>query len=80
VNGRRVNGVCKPTVKRGKRCTLTVKKLTLTVAGVPGANTHALTLRGLAPGRYTASVTARDVGGRQSKTATIAFTIVKPAH
>ena len=75
--GRTVKGVCKPGAKHGKRCTLTVTKAKRTFNGGSGANRFKLLVRSLAPGRYTATVTAL-ANGQSSTAVALTFTIVKP--
>jgi hypothetical protein len=76
--GRRVHGVCRPAAKRGKRCTLAARKASLTLTGTAGQNAQHLGVTSLKPGRYTATVTARDAAGHQSRPVILAFTITKP--
>jgi hypothetical protein len=78
ISGRRVRGVCRPSAKHGKHCTVIVKKTTLTFAGTSGHNTLMVHWTSLRPGRYTATVTAHDAAGTQSTPVTFAFTITKP--
>jgi hypothetical protein len=78
VTGHKVKGVCKATAKKGKSCKLTVKKGSLTFNGVNGPNSHKFRMSSLPPRRYTATLTARDAAGRQSKPFTFTFTITKP--
>jgi hypothetical protein len=77
-HGRRVHGVCKPAAKHGKRCTVAARKGSVTLTGVGGQNAQHLGLTSLQPGRYTATVTARDEAGHQSRPVILAFTITKP--
>ena len=51
------------------------KGATLRFAGAKGRNTHRFTDPHLRPGKYTATMTARDTAGRASKAATFRFTI-----
>ena len=74
VKGHKVRGACKRNAKRGKRCTATITKRTLTFSGRAGANAFKLKLRGLVKGRYTATVTAQNANG-ESGQAKLKFTI-----
>jgi hypothetical protein len=58
--------VCKPTAKKGKSCTTTVEKRTLTFSGSTGLNTFKLKLAGLGKGSYTATITAENANGKSS--------------
>ncbi|MGO9754114.1 MAG: WD40/YVTN/BNR-like repeat-containing protein [Solirubrobacteraceae bacterium] len=77
-SGREVKGTCKANARKGKRCTLAVQKAKLTVDGAKGRNSFKFRVKSLAPGGYTASVTARSPGSLTSKPVTFAFTIKKP--
>jgi alpha-tubulin suppressor-like RCC1 family protein len=57
-------GVCKPTAKKGKSCTATVEKRTLTFSGAAGSNALELKLAGLGKGFYTATITAENANGK----------------
>jgi hypothetical protein len=74
VKGHKLTGVCKPTAKKGKSCTTTVQKRTLTSSGSAGSNTLELKLAGLAKGSYTATITAENANGTSSPVR-LAFTI-----
>ncbi len=74
VTGHKLRGVCKPTAKKGKSCTTTVKKRTLTFLGSAGPNTLELKLAGLGTGSYTATIIAENANGR-STPIKLAFTI-----
>ncbi len=78
VPGRKVHGRCKANAKTGKRGRLTVTKLKLTFKGQAGANKFAFRVSSLKSGSYTATVTARDAGGRKSKPLALTFTVKKP--
>ena len=77
-HGRKVKGRCRPGARNGRRCTLTVQKARLAFRGASGPNRFKLQLRSLAPGRYTATITARAKNGKNSKPVKLNFTIVKP--
>ena len=62
--------------KKGKKCTLTITKRTLSFVGKAKANTFELKLRGLAKGRYTTAVTAHNANGK-SATVKRKFTIIR---
>jgi hypothetical protein len=76
--GRKVRGHCTRDAQKGKRCTGTITKAALTLAGSTAANTFAFHPRGLRPGSYTATITATDAAGRTSKPVTLRFTIKQP--
>ncbi len=66
VNGHKVRGVCKPTAKKGKSCTTTVEKRTLTFSESAGSNTFKLKLAGLGKGSYTATIIVQNANGRST--------------
>jgi hypothetical protein len=66
VKAHKHGGVCKPTAKKGKSCTTTVEKRTLTFSGSAGSNTFKLELAGLGKGSYTATITAENANGKSS--------------
>jgi hypothetical protein len=74
VKGRRVRNRCKRNAKKGKRCTTTITKRTLSFSGKAKPNVFNLKLRGLAKGAYTAAVTAKNANGT-SETVKLKFTI-----
>ncbi len=74
VKGHKHGGVCKLTAKKGKSCTTTVKRRTLTFSGSAGSNTLELKLAGLGKGSYTAMITAENANGK-STPIKLAFTI-----
>jgi hypothetical protein len=74
VRGRRLRGRCRTTNRTGTRCTLTVRKKTLTFRGLKGRNSFTFK-PSLAPGTYTATITARNAAGRRSRARTLTFTI-----
>jgi hypothetical protein len=76
VRGHKVKHACKRTTKKGKKCTLTITKRTLSFVGKAKANTFKLKLRGLAKGRYTAAVTAHNANGK-SAAVKRKFTIIR---
>jgi hypothetical protein len=59
-------GVCEPTAKKGKSCTTTVEKRTLTFSGSAGSSTFKLKLAGLGTGSYTATILAENASGRST--------------
>jgi hypothetical protein len=75
VSGRIVAGKCKPKATTGKKCTLTVKRAKLSFKGVKGANAFGFLVPKLKPGSYSATITARDAGGRVSKPLTLKFKV-----
>ena len=66
VDGHKHGGVCKPTAKKGKSCTITVQKRTLTFSGSAGSNALELKLAGLGKGSYTATITAENANGNST--------------
>jgi alpha-tubulin suppressor-like RCC1 family protein len=74
VKAHKHRGVCKLTTKKGKGCTATVEKRTLTFAGAVGSNTLKLKLARLAKGTYTATISAQN-GNGNSNAARLIFTI-----
>jgi hypothetical protein len=84
VNGRRVKGGCVAPTQTNRRepvCTRTVTRGVLTLAGRAGANRISFdgrlpNARRLAPGTYTALITATSADGRRSAPARLGFTIV----
>jgi hypothetical protein len=76
-SGRIVKGRCKAGAKQGKRCTIAVVKANLTFTGGAGSNLFALLVRSLAPGHYTATITAV-ADGQSSTPVPLSFTIEKP--
>ena len=72
--GRRKDGRCSKTAKRGKRCTIKLKRVTLTLTGRSGANRVAFG-RGLKRGRYSATVVATDGEGRSSAPVVLRFVV-----
>lgn len=77
-HGRKVKGRCRQGAKHGQRCTLTVQKAKLAFRGRSGSDRFKLLIRNLAPGRYTATITARAKDGKTSKPVKLSFTIKKP--
>jgi hypothetical protein len=80
LKGHRKGRACKRH-GRGKRCTLIVRKATLTRSGQSGANqlgfSGRLGSRKLSPGSYELVVRAVDAAGNRSGTKTVSFTIVR---
>jgi alpha-tubulin suppressor-like RCC1 family protein len=74
VKAHKLRGVCKPQAKKGKSCTTTVEKRTLTFSGSVGSNALALDIAGLGKGSYTATITVKNANG-QSSTVELAFTV-----
>jgi len=74
VKGHKLSGVCKPAAKKGKSCTTTVEKRTLTSSGSEGSNTLELKLAGLGKGSYTATISAENANGKSSPVL-VAFTL-----
>jgi hypothetical protein len=75
VKGHELGGVCKQAAK-GRRCTTTAKRRTLTFSGSTGSNTFKLRLAGLGTGRYTTTITAENASGKSSLVR-LAFTITR---
>ena len=76
IAGRKVGGRCSATARSGKRCTATVNRGSFTLSGTSGRHTFTLRLPKLAPGRYTASVTAR-TATRTSNRLSFVFSVVR---
>ena len=72
--GRRTGGRCSTTAKRGKRCTIKLKRVTLSFTGRSGANRVAFG-RGLKRGSYKATVVATDGEGRSSASVVFRFVV-----
>jgi hypothetical protein len=66
VKGHKLKGVCKPAAKKGKSCTITVKRRTLTFSGSAGSNSLALDLASLGTGSYTVTITAENANGKST--------------
>jgi hypothetical protein len=74
VRGHELRGVCRAAAKRGRSCTSTIKRRTLTFSGSAGSNTFKLRLAGLRAGAYAATITAVNANGSSSPVR-LAFTI-----
>jgi hypothetical protein len=74
--GRRVRGRCRTTAMHGRRCSFRQRARRLSFQGRAGLDRRHLRTRGLRPGSYTAAVSARDSGGRRSRTVTLRFRIL----
>lgn len=72
--GHRLHGRCSATAKHGAHCLIDVRRAKRTLHGSPGSDRFDLLLRGLAPGRYIATIVAR-AAGKSSKPIKVAFTI-----
>jgi len=79
LRGRKRKGRCRPKAKRGKRCTLKLRRTKLSYVAGKGANTFAFGPTKLRPGAYVAAITARDADGRLSKPVRLNFKIKSPA-
>jgi outer membrane protein assembly factor BamB len=77
LSGRRVGHRCRVGAKRGARCTVSRRARRSSVRGRRGANHRHLSLRRLAPGRYSAVVSAVGPGGRRSRAVTVRFQVVR---
>jgi hypothetical protein len=66
VKAHKHGGVCEPTVKKGKSCTATLVKRTLTFSGSAGSNAFELKLAGLGKGSYTLTITAENANGQST--------------
>jgi hypothetical protein len=66
VNAHKLRGVCKPSARKGKSCTTTVDKRTLTFSGSAGSNALELRTAGLGKGSYTATITAQNINGKST--------------
>ncbi len=74
VKAHKLRGVCKPQDKKGKSCTTTVEKRTLTFSGSVGSNALELRLAGLGNGSYTAAILAENANGK-SNSVSLTFAI-----
>ena len=75
VTGHMVKGLCTRNARKGRRCTSTVTKRTLTYnAKAKGESSFKLRLRGTRAGSYTATVTAQNANGK-SRAVDLKFTI-----
>jgi len=74
VKGHKHGGLCKPTVRKGKSCTTTLKRRNLTFSASAGSNALELKLAGLGEGSYTATIIAEEANGTSSAFR-LAFTI-----
>lgn len=74
VKGHKYTGACRPTVKKGRTCTVTVRKRSLVLSGSAGANTLMVRFAGLQKGSYTATIVAVNANGK-SRPITIVFTL-----
>ena len=80
LSGHKVRRRCRVGAKHGARCTISRRARRTSFHGRRGANRHHLALRGLAPGRYAAAITAVGPGGGVAD-GTVRFQIVRPpAH
>ena len=75
VGGRRVRGRCRTGFKRGRRCTLTVRRARFTLHAHRGANTFRLKLSGLRAGHYAVSVSAVDSHHLASRASHLTLTL-----
>jgi hypothetical protein len=66
VKGHKHGGVCEPSAKKGKSCTTTVKRRTLTFSESAGSNALELKLAGLGKGSYMATITAENANGKST--------------
>jgi outer membrane protein assembly factor BamB len=80
LSGHRVKRHCRTGRGHGAHCTVTRRARRISFHGKPGSNRRHLNLRGLPPGRFTVAVSAVGPGARRSRTVTIRFAIVRPAH
>jgi hypothetical protein len=78
LSGHKVRRRCRAGRGHGARCTVTRRARRLSFAGKRGNNRRHLRLRGLAPGRYAVAISAVGPGGRQSRTVTVRFQIIRP--
>jgi outer membrane protein assembly factor BamB len=77
-SGRKVGRRCKIGARHGRRCTVTQRARRVSFRGKRGTNSRRLNFRGLAPGRYVATIIAVGATGRKSRTHTVRFQIVRP--
>jgi outer membrane protein assembly factor BamB len=76
--GRLVHHRCRLGPRHGRRCTVRHRARRLSVKGRAGRNRLHLKLRGLAIGRYTTAIVARNALGLKSPTVTVRFQIIAP--
>jgi len=79
-SGRRAGRRCRVGAKRGARCTVSRRARRISFHARRGANRRHLDLRRLAPGRYSAVISAVGPGNRHSRTVTVRFQIIRPHH
>jgi hypothetical protein len=79
IHGHKVRGRCRTGARKGKRCSVTLRRGRLTFGGTAGTNQDRFRPSRLTPGRYVATLTAVDAGGRSSSAVPVRFTIAKPA-
>jgi hypothetical protein len=75
VRGRRIHGRCVRRAKRGRRCTLTVKRAGRTFAAARGRHTFRLNLTRLRAGRYVIVLSARSGSGGRSRVHRLPFAL-----
>jgi outer membrane protein assembly factor BamB len=76
--GRIVHRRCRAGSRHGRRCSVAHRVRRLRFRGHSGSNRFHLRLKNLPAGPYAAAVTARDAGGRSSRTVTLRFRILAP--
>ena len=77
VPGRRLHGHCVAGRKHGSRCTRSVVRLSLRLTATAGNNSLKLDTSALKPGRYDATVSARDANGAKSRPVPLSFQVVR---
>jgi outer membrane protein assembly factor BamB len=75
VPGRKVGGRCRVHARHGRRCQVSVRKLTVHIAARRGSDTPRPRMQALAPGRYTVTVVATNSVGERSRTHTAEVTV-----
>jgi outer membrane protein assembly factor BamB len=76
--GRIVHRRCRAGARRGRRCTVLLRKATFTISAKQGANTLTPRMRALAPGPYTVTVTGVSASGGRSRRYTVTFVVPRP--
>ncbi len=75
ISGRKVNGVCKASAKKGSKCTIKKQVRTVTFNGKKGSNKLSFKLKGLKKGSYSAKLTATNSAGKTSNSVTFKFSL-----
>jgi hypothetical protein len=79
VKGHRVGGVCRPEATTGPKCTVAVRKATLSFSGRKGGTSFRFKPTKLRAGPYVAKIAAKDAARNVSKPVSLRFTVKRPA-